>query len=65
MSATLMLRKLEARVGSEGGSRVTVGLSSVGPPPAADRHPSVRERDDRELALEHRLAAKDLGVEAA
>jgi len=34
MSLTRMLRKLLTRPGSRGVSRVTVGLSSVGPPPA-------------------------------
>jgi hypothetical protein len=33
MSETRMLRKLLARSGSRGVSRVTAGLSSVGPPP--------------------------------
>ena len=33
MSATRMLRKLLTRSGSGGVSRVTAGLSSVGPPP--------------------------------
>src|SRR5262249_12077258 len=33
MSSTRMLRKLETLSGSEGGSSVTVSLSSVGPPP--------------------------------
>jgi hypothetical protein len=32
MSATRMFRKLETRPGSEGGSSVTAGLSSVGTP---------------------------------
>jgi hypothetical protein len=34
MSLTRKLRKLLTRSGSRGVSRVTVGLSSVGPPPA-------------------------------
>jgi hypothetical protein len=34
MSATRILRKLLTRSGSGGVSSVTVGLSSVGPPPA-------------------------------
>jgi hypothetical protein len=33
MSATRMLRKLLERVGSGGVSRITSGLSTVGPPP--------------------------------
>jgi hypothetical protein len=33
MSATRMLRKLLTRSGSGGVSSITVGLSSVGPPP--------------------------------
>jgi hypothetical protein len=33
MSATRMLRKALARLGSLGGSSTTSGLSSVGPPP--------------------------------
>ncbi len=33
MSATRMLRKLLVRSGSGGVSRMTVGLSTVGPPP--------------------------------
>jgi len=33
MFATRMFRKLLTRSGSRGGSRVTLGLSSVGPPP--------------------------------
>jgi|SRR5215207_3523502 hypothetical protein len=33
MSATLRMRKVLVREGSPGGSRVTSGLSSVGPPP--------------------------------
>src|SRR4051812_35173258 len=33
MSLTRILRKLLTRSGSRGGSRVTAGLSSVGPPP--------------------------------
>ena len=64
-----MLRKLLTRSGSGGVSSVTVGLSSVGPPPtlmmiqlfaSADvRHLVVR------LARDDRLAAKYVGVEAA
>ncbi len=34
MSATRMFRKLVTRSGSLGAASVTVGLSSVGPPPA-------------------------------
>ena len=43
MSLTRMLRKLLTRSGSRGVSRVTVGLSSVGPPPALPGHVAADE----------------------
>jgi hypothetical protein len=59
-----MFKKLLTRSGFCGGSRMTLGLSSVGPP-RVDDDPAVRERDDRRLPGENDLATEDVALEVA
>src|SRR5437879_13765785 len=65
MSATRMFRKLEARSGSEGGSSVTVGVSSVGPPPTLMVTQPFARATIESSPSRTRLAAKHLSVEAS
>src|ERR1700752_139555 len=64
MSLTRILRKLLTRSGSRGVSRMTVGLSSVGPPPPLMRIPLLASATLTGSPGRSTPAAEHFGVEA-